>query len=386
MLVVESEVEPVILSNGSRNRRFRCVCDCGKSIVAIYSALLSGLQTNCGCTPNYKSCPIDLSGYRFGKLTVLSEADTIYSSSGQKFRRWNCICDCGNTIIVQQRNLTCLKYAKSCGCLSRSSRKPKKSLVGNRYGLLTVVSASERKTRKDGRKEYTWLCQCDCGSMTVVCESNLVYGHTKSCGCLIGTTRKHTFSDLRGHRFGMLTVKTAIVPYKGKNGKIRRLYICLCDCGKEHVVEQCYLQYGKTNSCGCLNHRNLINSRFGHLTILSRNKTIQYKLNYNCLCDCGKKIVASFHDLYNSIITDCGCQAAQSAQEESCTDESNTDLTGQMFGMLTVTKKAPPLISPYRKKSHAWSCRCECGNQIIVRQERLIGKGAGSCGCIGVCL
>ena len=420
MLVVEAEVEPIKCSNGYKNRVFKCICDCGKYTTEHYSNLIRGTANNCGCTPGLSRCPIDLTGCRFRKLTVVSEVDSIYTLSGIKYRRWRCICDCGNTVIIKQRALTNQYYTGSCGCLPRSIRDPKKALVGNRYGLLTVISASEPRIRKNGKKQYTWLCQCDCGSKTVVCEENLLKGHTKSCGCLVGGIRKYSSSDFLGHRFGMLTVITAIEPYKDKKGKTRRLYICLCDCGQEHVAVECNLINGRTNSCGCLNHLNLINKRFGHLTILSRNKTKPRKLLYNCQCDCGKELVVSFNDLYNSIVTDCGCQgekyiqdgydkkdgqnkgdgrnthdgrnshvshnaADSTAQDTHDNTGLSTDLTGQMFGMLTAEQKAPPLISPDRKKSTAWFCRCGCGSQIAVRQERLTGKGAISCGCVGLC-
>lgn len=306
MLVVEAEVEPIKRSNGFTDRVFRCICDCGKYTTANYCSLIRGTVNNCGCTPGFKVCPVDLTGCRFGKLTVVSEVDSIYTLSGAKHRRWRCICDCGNTVIIKQRSLTGQNYTGSCGCLSRSTRDPKKTLVGNRYGLLTVISASEPKILKNGNKSYTWLCQCDCGSKALVREQNLRGGHTKSCGCLVGGIRKYSSIDFLGHKFGMLTVITAIEPYKDKKGRTRRLYICLCDCGQEHVAEESNLITGRTNSCGCLIHVNLINKRFGHLIILSKNKTKPSKLFYDCQCDCGKEIVASFNDLYNSIVTDCG--------------------------------------------------------------------------------
>lgn len=36
----------------------------------------------------------DLTGRKFGKLTVVSRAPDRYTASGAKFVRWNCICDC----------------------------------------------------------------------------------------------------------------------------------------------------------------------------------------------------------------------------------------------------------------------------------------------------
>lgn len=54
----------------------------------------------------------DMSGLRFGRLTVLSRAEN--SSRGNA--RWNCICDCGNKVVVSGGKLREGK-TKSCGCL-----------------------------------------------------------------------------------------------------------------------------------------------------------------------------------------------------------------------------------------------------------------------------
>ena len=53
---------------------------------------------------------IDLTGKRFGRLTVVCEA-------GRKHKEvaWKCICDCGKTIIASGYNLRIGK-TKSCGC------------------------------------------------------------------------------------------------------------------------------------------------------------------------------------------------------------------------------------------------------------------------------
>ena len=55
----------------------------------------------------------------------------------------------------------------------------KKKMVGDKYGKLTVLSESGK--RSSG--EMLYLCRCDCGKETVVAGSNLRNGHTKSCGC-----------------------------------------------------------------------------------------------------------------------------------------------------------------------------------------------------------
>lgn len=59
---------------------------------------------------------IDLTGKRFGKLTVIERSEDHIQPSGQHCTMWLCKCDCGNEVSVRGSDL---KYSKtrSCGCL-----------------------------------------------------------------------------------------------------------------------------------------------------------------------------------------------------------------------------------------------------------------------------
>jgi hypothetical protein len=59
---------------------------------------------------------LDLTGQRFERLLVMSEAEAIRKPSGSRVRRWNCLCDCGQHCIVRGELLRS-KNTKSCGCL-----------------------------------------------------------------------------------------------------------------------------------------------------------------------------------------------------------------------------------------------------------------------------
>lgn len=52
----------------------------------------------------------DMVGKKIGKLLVVSRAP-----NDKKNARWNCACDCGNTVVVSTGNLG--KTTNSCGCL-----------------------------------------------------------------------------------------------------------------------------------------------------------------------------------------------------------------------------------------------------------------------------
>lgn len=53
---------------------------------------------------------IDLTGMRFGRLVVVSRAESKGNMS-----RWNCVCDCGKSTVVYGNNLR-RGYTQSCGC------------------------------------------------------------------------------------------------------------------------------------------------------------------------------------------------------------------------------------------------------------------------------
>ena len=57
---------------------------------------------------------LDLTGQRFGRLTVLTQADNI----GQK-TAWLCRCDCGRKTVVRTSHLRC-GHTTGCGCCRKS--------------------------------------------------------------------------------------------------------------------------------------------------------------------------------------------------------------------------------------------------------------------------
>lgn len=58
---------------------------------------------------------IDLKGEKYGRLAVVSRVPK-NNKSGNAM--WNCICDCGNKLVIQSNNLK-NGHTKSCGCLNK---------------------------------------------------------------------------------------------------------------------------------------------------------------------------------------------------------------------------------------------------------------------------
>lgn len=61
---------------------------------------------------------IDLTGQRFGRLTVIKRTGSYEDDSGHTIPTWLCVCDCGNGVVVLGN---CLRSGntKSCGCLRK---------------------------------------------------------------------------------------------------------------------------------------------------------------------------------------------------------------------------------------------------------------------------
>lgn len=61
--------------------------------------------------------------------------------------------------------------------LRPEGKRPAENLVGQRFGLLTVVRWDRERSKP------LWLCQCDCGQTTHFNTSRLRRTITPSCGC-----------------------------------------------------------------------------------------------------------------------------------------------------------------------------------------------------------
>jgi hypothetical protein len=65
---------------------------------------------------------------------------------------------------------------------------------------------------------------------------------------------KNVLIDMTGQKSGKLTIlEIAVRAHRNSQGHpIGTTWRCLCDCGKETIVEGKYLRSGRTKSCGCL--------------------------------------------------------------------------------------------------------------------------------------
>ena len=258
----------------------------------------------------------DLSGRKFGKLTVLERGEDYVSPSGKTTRvRWLCQCECGKTVLVHSNTLT-TGGAQSCGCVRDKAaserflnatyrhKVEKKYHTGDVVGAYTILEYTSPGLIK---------CRCNtCGSISEVNVSNLRKNSMcRECRTLLNTKPRE---DLTGGKFGRLTVISSTVV----DGRSK--WLCLCDCGNTTTVATSHLKDGHTKSCGCYmreqtskaNSVDLVGRRFGKLIVqrkLSGHKVPggQVLSEYLCKCDCGAEVAVLSMNLVSGNTQSCGC-------------------------------------------------------------------------------
>lgn len=102
---------------------------------------------------------IDLTGKRFGRLTVIERDYETQKKKHSNGTYWKCKCDCGNETSVASGNLKSRKV-KSCGCLYiENSLKQVSNLINRRKKVLVehtdlenIASNKPSKNNKSGVK------------------------------------------------------------------------------------------------------------------------------------------------------------------------------------------------------------------------------------------
>lgn len=174
---------------------------------------------------------------KFGNLTVIAldteriekEREEVRQGLRKRARKYYlCQCDCQGPVTSHRSDGLTGGRIQTCGnCQTEKEieahKKQMRDITNQKFGHLTALYPVENP-QKTGTK---WMCECDCKNHTriEVFTTNLVKGHTTSCGCIgrslgeerieqflidngIKYKKEYTFSDLRD--IGLLRFDFAI--------------------------------------------------------------------------------------------------------------------------------------------------------------------------------
>lgn len=244
---------------------------------------------------------LNLTGQRFGQLTVLAPAENIGGRTA-----WLCQCDCGREIVVKTCRLRS-GHTASCGCRAAAAN-PGVGLALTYVDGTCVEMLRARTVRRNntsGTPGVEWMAGKQRWRATIcfkgkrrylgsfenledavkarkraeeklfepfleVCAGNLPESELRSIEEVCPPVPRDYSDqrlDLTGQRFGRLTV---LAP--AKNIGSMTAWRCRCDCGKETAVMTAHLRSGQTTSCGCKPKVTLVD---GTCVELIRSKTIR---------------------------------------------------------------------------------------------------------------
>jgi hypothetical protein len=94
------------------------------------------------------------------------------------------------------------------------------------------------------------------------------------------------------------------------------------------------------------------------------------RIIWHCKCECGNECDINGIEIRSGHNKSCGCMQGKS-------ESKIINLLGQKFGKLTVIER----VSNDQNRHVRWKCKCDCGNEVIIRGYSLI-NGTKSCGCL----
>ena len=123
----------MVVSTTGKKGRWACACDCGGGTEAPSHSLLNYLQRSCGCTRNDLR-KHDLTGKRFGRVTVLSRVDL-----HKRAVTWELICDCGQRFKRNTEALVNVKEPQCPGCRRLGGAKKLVDVMGVKLSVFEIA-------------------------------------------------------------------------------------------------------------------------------------------------------------------------------------------------------------------------------------------------------
>jgi hypothetical protein len=103
-----------------------------------------------------------------------------------------------------------------------------------------------------------------------------------------------------------------------------------------------------------VNKINYVGMRFGKLTVVEDLGRKSHDRLLLCRCDCGKQTEAIRGNLKSGNTKSCGCGVYRAE-----------DLTGNVYGWLTVVKMTRGMTDRGRPERPRFTCQCQCGAEVV---------------------
>ncbi len=114
-------------------------------------------------------------------------------------------------------------------------------------------------------------------------------------------------------------------------------------------------------------YEDLVGRKYGKLTVEAlATPASNGSRRWLCRCECGNTTVALETNLKRLHTKSCGCI-------------KSPDLTGQVFGKLTVIGRSDKRSPRGKRTTPLWECRCECGNITYKAKDTLTNPDLSMC-------
>lgn len=113
--------------------------------------------------------------------------------------------------------------------------------------------------------------------------------------------------------------------------------------------------------------KSLVGRRFDKLVVIEQAPTnAQGQRRWLCKCDCGGTCISTTGNLNSGRTTNCGCK-------------KSPDLTGKIYGKLTVLGRSDKRNSRGKRTTPMWECKCECGTITYKATDTLTNPETSMC-------
>jgi len=135
---------------------------CGKEFNTLPSEIKRGGGKYCSRECFHKDKTIDLTGQKFGRLTVIKKIN-----NDEKYLTWLCKCDCGNEKIVRGDSLRG-GITKSCGCLIKEAPNNRMRLDYGIASMRRMINNYKSNAKRRGieykltEEQFKEITQRDC--------------------------------------------------------------------------------------------------------------------------------------------------------------------------------------------------------------------------------